>query len=85
VAPAAKVEIRPTDIAPTILHALGVPVSRQLSGRAVTELFSPAFVSKFPVREVESYGPRRMRGVSRQGQPLDAEMIERLRSLGYVR
>ena len=78
-------EIRPIDVAATILYALGVPISSELSGRAVTELFSPAFVAKFPVRNVATYGPRRLQGAAREGQPLDAEMIERLRSLGYVR
>lgn len=78
-------ELRPTDIAPTVLHALGLPVSRELAGRAVTELFSPEFVAKFPVREVSTYGRRRPHVGVREGQPLDEEMVERLRSLGYVR
>ena len=84
-APSINGEVRAVDVAPTILYALGVPLSRELAGRARTELFASDFVSRFPVREVPTYGPRRPQGAVRQGQPLDEEMVERLRSLGYVR
>jgi hypothetical protein len=76
---------RAVDIAPTVLYALGVPASRELAGRPVKDLFAPAFVTRHPVREVDSYGRRSVPAVAREGQPLDREMIERLRSLGYVR
>jgi hypothetical protein len=76
---------RPTDVAPTVLHALGVPISRELAGRPLAGLFSAAFLERFPVRKVESYGRRAAPTAVRNGQPLDQEMIERLRSLGYVR
>jgi hypothetical protein len=72
------------DIAPTLLYALGVPIGADLSGRPVLDLFSTSFRVRFPVRQVESYG-RRTPGPVQRGQPLDDEMIERLRSLGYVR
>ena len=84
-APAIDAELRPVDIAPTILHALGVPISRELAGRPVMSVFAPDFVARFPIREVATYGERRATGAVRQGQPLDDEMVERLRSLGYVR
>ena len=34
---------RPMDIMPTVLHALGVPISRELAGRPMVELFSVEF------------------------------------------
>jgi type I phosphodiesterase/nucleotide pyrophosphatase len=74
-----------TDVAPTILYALGVPHARDLAGRALRELFAQAFVSKYPVREIATYGAPSMATAPRSGQPLDEEMLERLRSLGYVR
>ena len=76
---------RPIDVAPTILYALGLPLSKELAGRPLVSLLEPAIVQKFPVREVPTYGPRRARGAVRHGQALDDEMVERLRSLGYVR
>jgi hypothetical protein len=74
---------RPIDVAPTILYALGVPISGELGGAPLLDLFTDDFVRRYPVRHVESYGKRRT--PSLQGQPMDQEMIERLRSLGYVR
>ena len=76
---------RPVDVAPTILHALGVPVSRELAGAPMLGLFSAEFARRFPVRHVDTYGRRAAPAGLREGQPLDQEMIERLRSLGYVR
>jgi hypothetical protein len=84
-APKREVAGRVTDVAPTVLHALGVPVSRELAGSALSALFSEDFVRRYPVRLVETYGRPSMRSPDRAGQPLDQEMIDRLRSLGYVR
>jgi hypothetical protein len=78
-------EARAVDVAPTILHALGVPIGRDLAGAPVQSVFTSEFASRFPVRQVDSYGQRNATAGRRQGQPLDQEMIERLRSLGYVR
>jgi len=78
-------QMRAVDIAPTVLYALGVPVSRELAGRPVLGLFSEAFANRYPVREIDSYGRREAPAAGREGQSLDREMIERLRSLGYVR
>ena len=80
-----RLRARVTDIAPTLLYALGLPSSRELAGRPLVGLFDGAFVARYPAREVERYGPRLLRPAKRRGQPLDEEMIERMRSLGYVR
>jgi type I phosphodiesterase/nucleotide pyrophosphatase len=74
-----------TDVMPTVLHALGVPVSDQLAGTPLTRLFEEAFVARYPVRRTSTYGAPSTATGDRKGQPLDAEMIDRLRSLGYVR
>lgn len=76
---------RAVDVAPTILHLLGLPVSREVLGAPILQLFSTEFAGRYPVRGIESYGRRVAPGGLRDGQPLDQEMIERLRSLGYVR
>ncbi len=73
------------DVAPTILHLLGVPVSRELAGKPLLGLLTPEFTARFPVREVPTYGRRSGQTTIRRGDPLDREAIERLRSLGYVR
>jgi hypothetical protein len=78
-------DARPTDVMPTILQALGVPLSRELAGRPLVELFAADFARRYPVRQVSTYGMPSASRVERSGQPLDQEMIDRLRSLGYVR
>ncbi len=76
---------RSTDVMPTVLHLLGVPISDELSGRPLTGLFAEQFVTRYPVRQVKGYGRPSSGTAARTGQPLDQEMIDRLRSLGYVR
>ena len=71
---------RVEDIAPSLLHGLGVPLSRELPGRVVAWPGSP-----FTPRYVETYGRPFTTPVSREGKALDQEMIDRLRSLGYVK
>jgi hypothetical protein len=84
---AAKVDLeaRTIDIAPTLLHILGLPISRELAGRPVLDVLDREIAARFSVRQVDTYGRRRSPAGLREGQPLDREMIERLRSLGYVR
>ena len=68
------------DVTPTVLAALGVPLSRELRGRPLAP-----FNSKELLRYVDTYGKPNVVTAPRAGQPLDQEMIDRLRSLGYVR
>jgi hypothetical protein len=85
VAPASDVQARAVDATPTILHALGIPISRELPGAPLLSLFSPEFVRRYPIRQVATYGLPSIETTDRSGQPLDQEMIDRLRSLGYVK
>jgi hypothetical protein len=84
-APRADVPGREIDAAPTILHILGVPLSRELPGAVLSSLFRPDFVQRYPIRQVATYGQPSAEATARSGQPLDQEMIDRLRSLGYVK
>lgn len=74
-----------TAVAPTVLHALGIPVAQDLASPAAIQLFSTAFATAHPVRVVATYGTHQSRVRPGSGAPLDREMIERMRSLGYVR
>ena len=75
----------PLDIGPTVAYALGLPLSRELPGQALKDLFSPEFVQRYPERYVATYGRPFATTAAREGRPLDQEMIDRLRSLGYVK
>ena len=46
------------DIAPTVLHLLGLPVSDELEGAVLEAALTPAFRAAHPVRRVASYGLR---------------------------
>ena len=70
------------DIAPTVMHLLGLPVSDELEGAVLEAALAPEFLAANPVRRVASYG----RPVSRRARDsaFDREMLEELRSLGYI-
>jgi len=70
------------DIAPTVLHLAGLPRSGELEGRVLEDALSPAFRADHPVRTVTSYG-RRFAGRPAESA-FDRDMLEQLRSLGYV-
>ena len=71
---------RVEDIAPTLLNALGVPLSRELAGAP-----QPILLTAGSSRFVETYGIPFVAPAAREGKQLDQEMIDRLRSLGYVK
>ncbi len=70
------------DIAPTILHLLGMPVSDELEGRVLESALSPEFRAAHAVRRVVSYGLRPQG--RRRESAFDRDMLEELRSLGYI-
>ncbi|HEX5474562.1 MAG TPA: alkaline phosphatase family protein [Vicinamibacterales bacterium] len=82
---ATSVQAQAVDVAPTVVYALGVPVSRELTGHVLTSLFDPAFTQRYPERFVARYGRPSAHSEPRRGHPLDQEMLDRLKSLGYVR
>jgi predicted AlkP superfamily phosphohydrolase/phosphomutase len=43
------------DVAPTILYLLGLPVARDMEGRVLTELVTPAFAGENPLTFIPSY------------------------------
>lgn len=74
---------RPVDVAPTVLYALGLPLSRELAGMALPELFDRRMHDAD--RYVASYGRPFVTTALAAGKPLDRETIDRLRSLGYIK
>ncbi len=73
------------ELAPTLLYLLGVPASRELPGRPRTDLIEASFAARVPVRWIDSYGSRTLAPRSPGAAPLDRDVLDRLRSLGYVR
>ena len=75
-------EVSERDVAPTVLHLAGLPTSRELEGHVLEAALSPSFRAGHPVRTVDSYGRRLPVGPAESA--FDRDMLEELRSLGYV-
>ncbi len=73
------------DLVPTILHAMGLPVSTEFSGRVLTEVFRDDWLRAHPVRLIFSTGAQTE--VVRPGTELpelDEQDARKLRGLGYI-
>jgi predicted AlkP superfamily phosphohydrolase/phosphomutase len=67
------------DLAPTLLHLLGLPVPRDVDGRVLTEILTDA-------RTVEYGGTSEGRATTSEGytEEEEQEVLERLADLGYI-
>ena len=76
-------DIHVHDMAPTILYALGLPVAEDFAGRARTELFRGASAAPTPADDQDLGDP----AGDRPGEPskADEDLLNELRSLGYIR
>jgi Type I phosphodiesterase / nucleotide pyrophosphatase len=75
-------EVSERDVAPTVLHLLGLPVSREFEGRVLEAALEPAFTKAHAVRTVAAFGRR---PPTRHAESaFDRDMLEELKSLGYI-
>lgn len=76
--------LRIEDCAPTILHLLGLPVPGAMDGRVIVEALSPEFLASRPVQlSGDTYTASTGAG-SWDSDDDQAEIMERLRGIGYV-
>jgi hypothetical protein len=75
--------IRIHDITPTLLYGLGLPVAADFNGKARTGLYTAAFQAAHPMKSIPTYGKTGDGTVTTSAT--DAEMLEQLRSLGYIK
>ncbi len=70
------------DLAPTLLHLLGVEIPSDMDGRVLTELFDRSFLEARPV----AYGPPDEDSDETPGLPEEEEkdVVRRLKDLGYL-
>ncbi len=71
------------DLAPTILHAFGLPVPRDMDGRVLTEIYAPHHLASLPV-EFEMPGLALAEKAYVPDQEEVQELEDRLRGLGYL-
>lgn len=75
------------DIAPTVLHLLGLPLAEDMPGRPVLEALHQDFVAAHPPATIASYegfGSGPPRGETEGLAEAQAEMLENLAALGYI-
>ena len=72
------------DIAPTLLYLIDLPVARSMHGRPRTEAGEPGPGGAPVLHYVNSYGPPPLDQASTPAYRHDREVIEWLRSLGYI-
>ncbi|MCK4511254.1 alkaline phosphatase family protein [bacterium] len=74
------------DVTPTVLALAGLPVARDMDGRPLTEVMSSTFLERYPVVYIDSYevGDAPDGDRTPVESPVDDEIKEMLRSLGYI-
>jgi len=84
VRPGATLDAQITDIAPTVLYLMGLPVPSDMDGRVLLEALEPAYTRDHPVMAGEPAvvaGPVEGYSYSAEEQ---AQIEEQLRGLGYI-
>lgn len=72
-----------TDVTPTILHALGLPVPENMDGKVIESIFSSAFLTRHPIkRTAADEGGSDEEAVYSQEEA--EEIQEQLRGMGYL-
>lgn len=74
------------DVAPTILTLFGLPAARDMDGQPLTQALTDGFLAARPLRWVNTYGGFRQTPQESAAAPSsdDAEIIARLRAIGYI-
>jgi len=75
------------DVAPTLLYCLGLPVPSDLEGRVAEQIFESAAIQQHPILVgdptcVPEAFPQGLE--SREDKEGEAQVLERLKNLGYV-
>jgi hypothetical protein len=72
------------DVLPALLQLKGFPQADDLAGRLHAELFAPEFLERHAARRVASYRDLARVAAASGSSAGDAELMERLRALGYI-
>jgi arylsulfatase A-like enzyme len=74
------------DITPTILALFGEPIGRDMDGFVIEQAIEEGHLSRFPIRYVDTHETGEPRAADEQPteSPVDDEIKEELRSLGYI-
>lgn len=73
------------DLCPTMLYLMGLPAAADMDGRVAIQAVDEAYSSSHRVRTVRSYGPRKTDATRPRSSNFDRQIVERLKSLGYLK
>ncbi len=73
-----------TDVAPTILHLMGVPIPSDMDGRALHKAMAPSYLSEHPIQYEEASVSTAAEGGDAYSAEETENVRERLRGLGYL-
>jgi predicted AlkP superfamily phosphohydrolase/phosphomutase len=72
------------DVAPTVLHLLGLPIPEELEGTVLTETLEPEWLAAHPVVKRTLATPTTAVGGGTAPDALEERLREELRALGYL-
>jgi predicted AlkP superfamily phosphohydrolase/phosphomutase len=72
------------DLAPTLLHAMGLPVPADMDGHVLEQAFVDGYRQAFPVRIAEPAAARSAGSDADYTEEGEKEILERLEGLGYL-
>jgi predicted AlkP superfamily phosphohydrolase/phosphomutase len=75
------------DLAPTIIHLMGLPIPQEMDGRVLEEVLQPNYLANHPIRRSEGEGEAKSSPEEDEGwaSPDEEEQVaERLQALGYM-
>jgi predicted AlkP superfamily phosphohydrolase/phosphomutase len=72
------------DMAPTVLHAMGLPVPQDMDGRVLEGAFTDGYTDAFPVDTTEPTHPAGGADAAGYTKEAQKEILERLQGLGYL-
>lgn len=79
-------DVNVLDVTPTVLALWGLPVGEDMDGRVLEDAIEPAFLKAHPVRTIPSYEEivTRAHNAEPIESPVDDEIRERMKALGYI-
>ena len=73
------------DLTPTLLYLYGLPVGEDMDGRVMEDVFTDEFLTAHPIEKIASYETDRRRASGSTASPVDEQIKDQLRSLGYTK
>lgn len=72
------------DVTPTLLELMGLPVGADMDGRVIRRALRKEFLAEHPVRYIPTYDINVQADDTPIESPMDDQIMERLRALGYI-